>query len=414
MKSTLVLPTEHCVDEITIKRALLHYEKVYLKNPEDRDFVPGTDLMSIVSNGPGMSMGGMGLAKPLGKEKEHDQKFDKLLKTFNPAIKEGSLVVMEKPSDLYHQGVGIGYHIPDEHRAVYWNYRNMLASEDFIKAASKGLNAISLEENAYDNLAPVGGDDSVKHSDERLNNKISYLGKTSSEEEKTILTRMVHARVASISRNLMVCHTKDLVPFTTNVGYSSVLNQMQNNWTKVVEAANDGSVELANVDLIGKIENLIFSDFLDQAKVDALSVDQVLKLRTKMWGDYGTNKSYLEEMLLKIAMDSKDQKDFEKKVTDLFTKFLKDNRDYVHERENLGIKILCNVGTIASTSTFGPALVQTFVSASSLGLLMAIACPATFLLAEKRIPDVRKVLKQQKELKKLPAYDLYNYYRPIL
>ena len=39
-----------------------------------------------------------------------------------------------------------------------------------------------------------------------------------------------------------------------------ILNQMQNNWTKVVEAAN-GSVELANVDLIGKIENLIFSDF---------------------------------------------------------------------------------------------------------------------------------------------------------
>jgi hypothetical protein len=213
MKSTLILPTEECVDEVTLKRALLHYEKVYLKHPEDRDFVPGTDLLSIVTNALGMSLGGAGLAKPLGKEKHHDEKFNLLLHKFKQAIKEGSLVIMDKPSDLYHQGVGIAYHIPDEHRAVYWNYRSMLANEDFISAASKGINSIILNNNDFDDLAPVGGDDSVKHTDERLNNKIGYLGKTRSEEDKTILTRMVHARIASISRNLMVCHTKDLVPF---------------------------------------------------------------------------------------------------------------------------------------------------------------------------------------------------------
>ncbi len=414
MKSTLILPTEECVDEFTLKRALLHYEKVYLKHPEDRDFVPGTDLLSIVANAPGMSMGGAGFAKPLGKEKDHDEIFERLLESFKPAIKEGSLIVMDKPTELYHQGVGMGYHIPDEHRAVYWNYRNMLASEDFINAASKGISSVILNENVFDDLAPAGGDDTVRHTDERLNNKIPYLGKTESEDEKTILTRMVHARIASISRNLMVCHINNLVPFTTNIGYSSVLKQMQYNWTKIVEAANDGSVELTDLDLVGKIENLVFSDFLDKVKIDALSVKQILDRRTKMWGDYCINKSYLEETLLKIALDSKDQKEFEKKVADLFTKFLKDNRDYMNERGNLGFKIACNIGTIATTSTLGPALLQSFITASSLGLLMMLACPATFLLAEKRIPEIRNVLKQNNELKRLPIYDLYNYYKPLL
>ncbi len=414
MKSTLILPTEECVDEFTLKRALLHYEKVYLKNPEDRDFVPGTDLLSIVSNAPGMSMGGAGFAKPLGKEKNHDEKFEKLLEIFKPAIKEGSLVVMDKPSGLYHHGVGIGYHIPDEHRAVYWNYRNMLASEDFINAASKGISTVALNGNEFDELSPIGGDDTVKHADERLNNKIPFLGKYDSEKEKAILTRMVHARIASISRNLMVCHTNNLVPFTTNIGYSSVLNQMQCNWTKIIEAAHDGSVELEELDLVGKIEQLVFSDFLDKAKFEALSVNQILEKRTKMWGEYCTNKSYLEETLLKIAIDSKDQKEFEKKVSDLFNKFLKENRDFIHERGNLGFKIACNIGTIATTSTFGPALLQSFITASSLQLLMMLACPPTFLLAEKRIPEIRNVLKQNNELRRLPMYDLYNYYRPFL
>lgn len=414
MKSTLILPTEECVDEFTLKRALLHYEKVYLKHPEDRDFIPGADLMSIVADAPGMSMGGAGFAKPLGKEKNHDEKFEKLLQIFKPAINEGTLVIMDKPADLYRQGGGIGYHIPEEHRAVYWNYRYMLASGEFIKAASKGISTVVLNNNVFDDLAPVGGDDTVKHTDERLNNKVPYLDKIESDEEKEILTRMVHARIASISRNLSVCQTKDLVPFTTNIGYSSVLNQMQGNWTKIVEAANDGSVELTDLDLVGKIENLVFSDFLDKSKIDALSIKQILDNRTKMWGDYCLNKSYLEETLLKIALDSKDQKEFEKKVADLFTKFLKDNRDYIHERGNLGFKIACNIGTIATTSTIGPALLQSFVTASSLGLLMMLACPAAFLLAEKRIPEIRNVLKQNSELKRLPMYDLYNYYKPIL
>lgn len=202
--------------------------------------------------------------------------------------------------------------------------------------------------------------------------------------------------------------------FTTNIGYSSVLNQMQYNWTKIVEAANDGSVELEDLDLIGKVEKLMFSDFLDQGKVEALSIKQILEKRTKMWGDYCAKKSHLEDTLLKIALDSKDQKEFEKKVSDLFAKFLKDNRDYINERGNLGFKVVCNIGTVATTSTMGPVLVQNFITAPSIELLLMLACPTTFLLAEKRIPDVRNLLKQKKELKKLPIYNLYNYFKPLL
>ncbi len=414
MKSTLILPTEDCVSSDTLKRALLNYEKVYLKHPDDRDFVSGNDLLSIASNAPGISLGNAGLAKPLGKEKNHDANFEKILVQFKPAVDEGSLIVMDKPSYLYHQGVGGGYHIDDLHRFVYWNYRYMLSNEEFIRAASIGLDRNWLKENNYDDLAPVGVDDSIKHGDERLNNKIPYLGNYKSDEERIILTRMIHARIAAISRNLMVCHLKDLVPFTTNPGYSSVINQMQTNFSTLVTEAHDGSIEISNLDLIGRVEKVMFSDFLDQNKITDLTLKQTLKLRTKMWGKYGENKVKLEETLLKMALDSKDLNEFEKRIKDQFEKFLKENRDYVHERGNLGIKLACNIGTIATGTSFGPALIQNFISASSIELLMALACPMTFLLAEKRLPDIRKILKQENELTRLPAYDLYNYYKPII
>lgn len=414
MKSALILPTEDCVDSDTLKRALLNYEKVYLKNPDDRDFVSGNDLMSIAFGGLGMSMGNSGPAKPLGKEKNHDLNFEKLLSQFKPALDEGSLIVMDKPADIYHQGMGIGYHIEELHRFVYWNYRHMLANEEFIRAASRGLDRNWLKENNFDELAPVGGDDGLSHADERLNNKISYLGNYKSEEEHKVLTRMIHARIAAISRNLMICHLKGLVPFTTNQGYSSVINQMQSNFSTLVTEANDGSIELSNLDLIGKVEKVMFSDFLDQSKISNLTLKDTLKLRTKMWGKYGENKTKLEEKLLKIALDSKDLQEFEKKIKDQFEKFLKENRDYVHERGNLGIKLACNVGTIVTGSSFGPAVIQNFISASSIELLMALACPMTFLLAEKRLPDIRNVLKKENELARLPVYDLYNYFKPII
>jgi hypothetical protein len=414
MASALILPTEKCVEPGTIKRALLYYEKVYLKNPDDRDFVSGNDLMSIVANAPGMSMGGAPLAKPLGKERKYDEKFEKLISAFKPALREGSLVIMEKPSDIYHQGVGIAYHIDEIHRAFYWNYRHMLASHDFILAASKGLDGDWLIKNDYEMLAPLGGDDSIRHGDERLNNKVNYLGQIDSEEDRLILTRMVHSRIASISRNLMLCHQNALVPLTDNLGYAAVIHQMQRNFATLVNEANDGSIELRNLDLIGKVEKVMFTDFIDQKIIGTLNAKEILTYRSKMWGKYGQNKEKLDDTLLKIALDSQDLKDFDNKIKDIFKKFLKENSDYLHERTNLGIKLLCNIGTIATSSSIGPSLIQSFVSAPSLTILMALACPMTFLLAEKRIPDIRDFLKQQNELKKLPGYDLYNYFKPII
>jgi hypothetical protein len=167
------------------------------------------------------------------------------------------------------------------------------------------------------------------------------------------------------------------------------------------------------LDLVGKIENLMFTDFLDQEKIKGLTTKETLKLRTKMWGKYGDSKIKLEEALLKMAVDSKDIKEYEKKVKESFEKFLKDNREYVHERMNLGIKIGCNFGALVSGTSLGPAVIQKFVSASSLEMLMTLACPMVFLLAEKRIPDIRKVLKQRNELKRLPGYDLYNFFKPL-
>jgi hypothetical protein len=413
MKSALILPTEDCVNSEVIKRALLNYEKVFLKNPEDRDIVNGNDVMSIANNLPGIAFGYAGMTRPLGKEKDYDLKFERILEEFKLAIDEGSLVLMDVPGYLYLNHHTILYNVPMEDRATYINYRYMIGDESFINAASRGINRGWLGANSFDELAPSGLDDSTNFENNVLNNKVSYLGRVQSEEERIALTKMVHARLGSISRNLVLCDMQGLVPFTDNIGYSAVIHQMQSNFSNLVTEASDGSLELDRLDLTGKVEGIMFSDYLDQSKINALSVKEVLTLRTRMWGAYSANKIKMEESLLKIALISKDINDFNRKVSEQFDKFLKENRDYVHERGSLGIKLACNVGALASSYPIS-SVMESFTNASSFGLLMALACPAAFILLEKRVPEVCKILKQQKELTRLPAYDLFNYFKPLM
>lgn len=416
MKSTLILPSEFCTNSSTIKRALLSYEKVYLKSPDDRDIIPGNDLMSIAAGTTmGMSMGTAGPAKPLGKSPNYDDEFDKLLTRFKGAIKEGSLVIMDKPSGLYTPGVGIGYRISDLHFAVYWNYRNMAADPNYIKAASQGLDkSILPKASSFDQLAPVGGDDGINHADERLNNKLEYLGQDASGEELMVLSRMVHARLASISRNLTICDKKGLVPFTTEPGYSSVIQQMQASFGNVLDVASGSDEPLEDYHLVGKVENIIFKDFLEADKIDNMSLKQIQSFRSSRWGHYSEAKSNLERQLFKFALETSNVDEFNRKVKKEFESFLSKQSDYIHERTNLGIKIFCDVGAAITGSAMGPSVIQSFIGASSLQVLMALACPASFILAQKRIPEVRNILKKEKDLKKLPGYDLYNYYKPLL
>lgn len=412
MNSTLVLPTEACVTSDVLKRALLNYEKVFLKSPDDRDFVNGSDLMSISTNSPGMSMFN-GLAKPLGKEKDYDLKFEKVLDEFKPALDEGSLVVMPVSKDIYNRSLGLGYDIPYIEKFVYFNYRMMIADDKFFKAASAGINRNWLNDNNFEELAPVGADDLLKYANEALNNKKVYSGRVQSEEERSILTRMIHARIASISRNLILCDSNGLAPFTTNIGYSAVINHMQNNFSDLLAEVNDGTLEVDRLDLSGKVEEVIFSDFLNQDKIKNLTVKQTLKLRTKLWGKFNENKSNLDKALLVIASDAKDVEDFRKKVKEQFSKLVKDNRDYLDERGILGVKIAFNFGALASVPSIS-SILQGFIQASSFQSLMAIACPATFVTLEKRVPEILKVLKQRRELMSVPAYNLFNYHKPLL
>lgn len=416
MKSTLILPSEFCTSSSTVKRALLTYEKVYLKNPDDRDIIPGNDLMSIAAGTTmGMSMGTAGPAKPLGKSPNYDDEFDKLLSEFKGALDEGSLAIMDKPAGLYTPGVGMGYRISDLHIAVYWNYRNMAADSNYIKAASQGLDKSLLpKSSSFDQLAPVGGDDGINHSDERLNNKLKYLGPEASAEELKVLSRMVHARLASISRNLTICDSKGLVPFTTEPGYSSVIQQMQASFGQVLGVVSEVGEPLDDYHLVRKVENIIFKDFLDADKIENLSLKQIQRFRSSRWGRYSDAKSNLEKQLVEFALETSNVAEFNQKVKNEFDNFLSKQSDYIHERTNLGIKILCDVGAAVTGSTMGPSVIQSFIGASSLQVLMALACPASFILAQKRIPEVRNILKKENDLRKLPGYDLYNYYKPLL
>lgn len=418
MKTALILPTEYCVTADTIKRALLHYDKVLLKNPDDRDFVNSSDMSVLALNMPfRMSAGNLGPSKLLGKEKDYDLKFEKILSEFSLALSEGSLEVMEMPSDIYNRSnvLQIGGSVSKFDYFVCQQYKYMVSDSNFIKAASRGLNRKWLNDNDYDELAPKGFFDTNFIINGQIDNRLSYMGPVQMKYEREVLTRMIHARIASVSRNLALCDLNNFVPFADNIGYSSIIQQIQSNFSEIVNMVNDGSIEIEKLDLISKVEKVIFSDFIDQNKINSLSVKDVLKLRTSMWGKYGECKEEFESTLLKLALDTKDENEFTQKVKTQFQVLLKQNRDYIHERGVLSLKLACNIapGVIASITKIN-GLLQNFISAPTLNVLMGIGCAATVIIANNNIPIILNVLKQKNDLEKLPSYNLFKYYKPLL
>jgi hypothetical protein len=155
--SALISPTERPYDSNSIKRALLTYDKVYLFSPDDRDLIPSNVYMQLTTGMPiGMSMGPV---RPLGKTDNYNESFEEIIGSFSDAIKQGSLEILSTPEEDKSMTIGV-VPLPNDSPPpdfVFYNYRNLITSPEFISVVSKGIdnNIFSLAKD-IEQLAPAG------------------------------------------------------------------------------------------------------------------------------------------------------------------------------------------------------------------------------------------------------------------
>lgn len=419
--STLIIPTEKPYNPNHVKRALLTFDKVYLFSPDDRDIIPSNMYTRLTT---GMPMGvPMGPVRPLGKSDNYDNDFERLIQDFDLAIKQESLSILKKPIEEQSMTIG-GIPVPEDTPPpdfVFGNYRNLISNPEFISVVSRGIdNSLLRTTKNIDNLAPSGQED--MSFDFYVNGqkiiqtyqKAQFDGFCSSEEERAILTRVCHARLGFLMKSIGYCDMKGINAYTTDPGLAGTIQLLERNYQKVVKEAQTPDNILARLNNLNKLENLIFSEFIDEDVLNSLSLKDVLEFRSKAWGKANEGKYALKNTLREIALDNTDPDDFIKTCQIEIDKYIKERANYEHEVDKLKIRLLCNFGAIITGSSLGAPLLEQLIAAPSVGLMVGLGSAIAFIYGERRFPEILDILKKQEEFQSLKGYSLFKPYQNLV
>ena len=421
--STLILPSEKPYRLIDIKRALLTYDKVFIVSPGQRDVIPpsmhielntgilgGIDLYDP-EEGHEAQMFHMGFdssVRALGKTDGYDRSFDQLYEQCQLLLKEEILEVIEKPEYERHPTIvgnlPIAYDDPSP-REVYEYYRTFASDQEFVNQISEGI--VDLQQNSRDNdmLAPRGADDNFM-AEFFLPAAASYTGPMSPEEEPT-LSRMRHARIGNLCKNLVRCHYKGWVPFFTDVGYRSAVQVMERKYQEVVEHHLNKIPELQNLKLLSRLENVIFTEYIEDDIVDKLSLQEVLRMRTVAWGKDREARNDLIKLLRRIAQENPEEAKFNAQCRKYIDEYQSKRIDAQGQATNSIVKATLAVLTANLATEVDSDLIQNILPTQNFSELLLLAARGITSL------DLSKLLTMEKKYEVSEGYTLYKPYTHI-
>jgi hypothetical protein len=423
MESCLILPNERPPSLLEIKRALLTYETVTMPSSEDRDIIPSNCFHVAVSPVPTPFAVPVGNVRPLGKVSGFDDYFSKVTDECLPAQKQGIVKILGTPGQSDQVTIGpIQYDKswPDPVR-VYRIYRAMASHPDFITSISRGLDDLALQSlDDLEALAPKGADDGGTNI--RINGQEApslppqqpYQGFVTSEEELTIYSRLCLARLGSLVKNLIRCQKLGLVPFTEDIGMASTAQLVSRNASAAMgEVSKSIAADEDYTRRIQIFDRLISSEYIPDDVLNRLSLDDVIKLRTKSWGENSIARNHLTEKIKTFSLESKNDEEFHSLCKKALEEYQKSQAKLQSEFAQYRIRLYCDLGITAVGIPAGYEILNKVIQVGDFGALL-MAGGVFFKAVQGNIPILQKILDESKATGRLPGYTLARPYRAFL
>lgn len=406
----LVAPTESPNSLLEVKRALLTYDKVILIDPSDRDVMPSNAYMSTIMGMPLFGMD-MGAVRPMGKVLGYDDIFEKIIDTCKPAIQQGLVEVIttydipKTKGSFTIGGVPIGGY-PLNMQFVFWLYRSMAQDQNFLTQAISGS-----KKNLINN-AQLSNELALKGVGDGGINDIPALPMINddslSKEENERLTQIARARLAATIKYAGFCEMKELVPVFNGTVYGNIVSELLNNAHSVFSNIEDDQFWLRR----NRVLELCHEEYLDEKILESMSIEQVIKLRSKAWGTQAASRESLFSSIAEIALelDSKDL--FQGKAKDLVNKYRKESEALVSERQNVHFKIKCELGkaTLGGGTALIGLLSQLSSPMASMGLTLAAGGMWALDKSKEYVPALKKIKNKELQLKRGAGFGLHDFY----
>lgn len=407
----LLVPSERPTSLREIKRALLTYDRVIIADPNDRDIIPPNAFTAAVI---GMPLFGFnaGSVRPIGKVARYDEDTQQVLDECGAAVDQGLMAVegtytREHERTLTIGAVRLGGY-PLDPRFVYWLYRSMAQDPELLRAAycASGLE-LTRTANQSD-LLPAGiGDGAINDLP-----ALPLVGDPEvSEREREALTLIARARIATFIKFAGYCEAKNLVPVVSHDIYGGIAERVFNNCRLVL-----GQPELdPQMVRATRILQLCHEEYLIDGRLDALTVSEVIRLRTTAWGEQASAREQVFMGMRALARCALDDGDFDLNARKLVHTYRLAASAVARERESLGVQIKCDLG--AAVLAGGPTLVglmsQLESPLASIGVTLAAGGMWALNKTKEYVPQLKELRVKEAEMKRGAGMALHGFYARI-
>ena len=404
----LIVPTENPPTIREIKRALLTYDRVLLVDPADRELFPRNAFAAAVL---GMPFFGFdcGPVRPLGKGMGYDERFGRTFEQCQFAHSQGLLSVVStyaapQTNNFTIGGVPLGgYPLNPQH--VYQLYRGLASSQTLLNTAlSDDIDGLQHQLHTTDGLALRGSADGSVNDGPPL----PIADCVADTEHAPALTQIARARIGAIIKYAGYCEARSVVPLFGSSSYAATVERI------LVQARSffDAGAGDAPGFRRSRVLDLVHEEFMLDERIDALSVKEVVQLRTKAWGQQALAREKLFEAIFEVAESFAANDEYLDRAKAKILEYRKESDALIRERESLNLSVKCDLaaGTLAGGVALAGLLSQLESPVQSVAVTLAAGGAWAIEKAKDYVPRLAELQAQTAQLKRGAGFAIHDFY----
>jgi hypothetical protein len=289
-------------------------------------------------------------------------------------------------------------------------YRSTASSQELLRSAiSADANALHSALESSPDLSRSGLADGGRANLPAL----PLLDDATLGDTAEALTRIARARLGAFVKYSAFCEVAGFVPLLPWHAYGGVLGlSLESAQNALLLSDDDGRLWAKR----NRVLDLCHEEFLLDERLDLLSIEEVIRLRTKAWGRQTAARAKLFESVFAIANEIDDDEQFLSSAQNSIAEYRAASEEVVIERAKLEGWIKCEMvkGTLAGGLAVKPAL------AGLEGLLQSPLASIAGCLAIAGIwianryqelkPTVLDIQRHENDLRRGAGFGLHNFY----
>jgi hypothetical protein len=234
-------------------------------------------------------------------------------------------------------------------------------------------------------------------------------GDMSRPELRAELTNIARARLSATIKTIGYCAAKELVPFFSNLFQHSLSRKIVANANRVIDEVGTEDEHWINRSLALRVAH---EEYLDENVLDQMSIGDILRLRTKAWGEQADARDGLMKSVAEISREVGPTNEFDEKCKDKIRKYKREAEKLERERSALKLKIKCEVGAgIGGVVTAGTiAQVQTAIGAAT---VLLAGCVYALQKIKDYGPVCQSLKAAEKEFRDSAGFGLHEFYKTV-